>query len=294
MLSPRLSLHVSAAAVALSALFATVPAHAGISACGNIDVTADAQCEVLTSGGCEANCTPPKLEAACAAKLEVDCETMCDEVPSVDCTGSCQTDCETECNVKPASFDCEGNCTATCQGDCSSKCKSSDNSSECEAQCNASCSGECHGSCTGMPAEADCTGKCEASCTGSCKVDTNFDCQTSCQGQGFAQCQADLKEGSCDVQCKKPEGAVFCDGQFVDNGGNAKACIDALDAYLKAHVMVSASGTSSCDNGVCEAEGTAKASCHCSTPARRSGSTSTAFAIAGVLGLLGVSRMRRR
>jgi hypothetical protein len=288
-----LSLRLSAAAVVVAATLAAVPAHAGIDACGNIDVTADAQCKVLVDADCEAQCTPPKLEAACAAKLEASCETMCD-LPAVNCSASCQGDCETECNVKPADFECEGNCTATCEGDCSSKCKTSDNSTECEAQCNATCSGECHGSCTGTPAEADCTGKCTASCQGSCKVDTNFDCQTMCQGQGFVKCQADIKEGSCDVQCKKPEGAVFCDGQFVDNGGNAQKCIDALDAYLKAHVDASASGSSSCDNGVCSAEGEAKASCHCSTPARRSGSTSTAFAIAGVLGLMGVLRMRRR
>jgi hypothetical protein len=292
MLSLRFS-PVAAAAI-LAATFAVSSAHAGIDACGNIDVTADEMCTAIVDPAtCQAQCTPPKLEAACAAKLEAQCETMCD-LPEANCSGSCEGDCETECKVNQGSFDCEGNCTATCDGDCSGKCKSSDNS-ECEAECKATCSSECHGSCTGTPPSADCTGKCQASCQGSCKVDTNFDCQTMCQGQGFAQCQADLKAGSCDVQCMKPDGAIFCDGQFVDNGGNAEKCIDALNAYLKAHVMASASGTSSCDqNGTCSAEGQAKASCHCSTPARRSGSTSTALAVAGVLGLMGVLRMRRR
>ena len=298
-----LSLRFSAAALAVAATLAAVPAHAGIDACGNIDVTADAQCQaIIDPVACKAECTPPKLEAACAAKLEAGCETTCNKLPSASCTGSCQGDCETECNVKPAEFDCEGNCTATCEGDCSSKCSGMASASggdagasaHCEAECKASCSGECHGSCTATAAQVDCASKCTASCQGSCKVDTNFDCQTTCQGQGFVKCQADLQEGSCNVQCQKPEGAIFCDGQFVDNGGNAKACIDALNAYLKAHVMASASGTSGCDNGACSAEGKAAVNCHCSTPARRGGSTSTAFAIAGLLGLMGALRMRRR
>lgn len=277
-----------AAAAALALTLGALPARAGIDACGNIDVRADAKCEVVKGPSCMGYCTPPKLEAACAAKLELECETMCDKLPEVSCTGSCQADCETECNVKPAEFECEGSCNATCEGDCSGKCKSSDNSSGCEAQCKATCSSECHGSCKATPASADCKGKCEASCQGSCTVDTNFDCQTTCQGQGFAKCQADLQEGSCKVQCQ--EGAIVCDDQFVDNGGNAQKCIDALDAYLKAHVQ--ASGSSSCTGNTCEAEG--KVSCHCSTPARRGGSTSDVVAIIGALGLaLGLGLRRR-
>jgi len=88
-----------------------------------------------------------------------------------------------------------------------------------------------------------------------------------------------------------PEGAVFCDGQFVDSGGNAQKCLKAIDEYLKAHVQ--ASGSARCTGGnTCEAEG--KVSCHCSTPARRTGSLPAGLAVLGALGLIGVARIRRR
>lgn len=283
-------LRLSAAAFAVALSFAAAPAHAGIDSCGNIDVHGDAKCEAKVGVDCAAQCTPPSLQAACAAKLEVDCQTMCTDPPSITCTGSCKGDCEAECMVKPAEFDCQANCSATCEGDCTGKCDSAKDSAECEAQCKASCSGECSANCKVTPGSADCTAKCQASCTGSCTADANFSCQTTCQGDAFASCQAELKAGSCDVQCKDPDGAVFCDGQFVDSGGNAKKCLAAIDAYLKAHVQ--ASGSSSCSGNSCEAQG--KVSCNCSTPARRTGSLPAGLAFLGALGLIGVARMRRR
>jgi hypothetical protein len=285
-------LRLSAAALAVSLAFAAAPAQAGVDACGNIDVHGDVKCEAKAGVDCMAECTPPKLQAACAAKLEVDCQTMCTELPSVKCSVDCKGDCEAECDVKPAQFDCEANCSATCHADCTGKCSAADDSAECEAQCNATCSGECSANCKVTPGSADCSAKCDASCKGSCTADANFSCQTNCQGEGFVDCQAELQTGKCDVQCMDPEGAVFCDGQFVDSGGNARKCLDAIDAYLEAHFHVQASGTSSCNHGSCEAEG--KVSCHCSTPARRTGSMPAGLAILGALGLIGVARMRRR
>lgn len=282
------SLRLSAAALAVSLAFVASPARAGIDACGNIDVHGDVKCE--TKLDCKAECTPPQLQAACAGKLEVDCQTKCTELPSVKCTGSCKGDCEAECMVTPAKFDCEANCSATCEGDCTANCKTADNSAECEAQCNATCSGECKANCDVTPGSADCSAKCEASCKGSCTADANFSCQTDCQGQGFAKCQADFQSGQCEVQCADPDGAVFCNGQFVDSGGNAKECLAAIDAYLKAHVQ--ASGMASCSGNTCNAEG--KVSCHCSTPAQRTGSMPAGLAMLGALGLIGVARMRRR
>ncbi len=287
-----LSLRASAAAAVLAAIFAAAPAHASdLDACGNIDVRADAKCTAnVTPAECELQCTPASFEASCAGKLEAECEPKCNKLPDVSCTGSCQTDCETECDLKPPSFSCEGRCTADCDADCEGKCKSSNNSTDCAAQCHATCTSECNGSCSGTPATADCKGKCEASCQGSCKVDTNFDCQVNCQGQGFIDCKTNVQPAICKGQCQEPKGAIFCDGQFVDSGGNADKCLSALKAYFEAHVM--ASGSSSCSGNTCEAEG--KVSCHCSTPARRTGSTSDLLALAGVLGLVGVVRMRRR
>jgi MYXO-CTERM domain-containing protein len=82
--------------------------------------------------------------------------------------------------------------------------------------------------------------------------------------KGTASCEGELK-AKCEVQCKEPEGALFCDGQYIDRGNNAKKCIDALNAVLTANVDVSASGSSEgeCSGNTCEgsAEGKAEASC---------------------------------
>jgi MYXO-CTERM domain-containing protein len=68
-------------------------------------------------------------------------------------------------------------------------------------------------------------------------------------------------EAKCEGQCEEPEGALFCDGEYVDHGGNLEQCIDDLNAWLEAHVDASAQGSASCENGSCEAEGSAEASC---------------------------------
>ena len=65
-------LRFSAAALAVALSFAAAPARAGIDSCGNIDVRGNAKCEVKVDAQCMAECTPPKLQAACAAKLEVN------------------------------------------------------------------------------------------------------------------------------------------------------------------------------------------------------------------------------
>src|SRR5262249_50744234 len=130
-------------------------------------------------------------------------------------------------------------------------------------------------------------------CKGQCTADINLDCQTKCQGTGFAKCQADL-EGGCKVDCESPKGAVFCEGQYVDHGGNAQECIDAINAFFKAHGSAEITGSSKCVGNPCTAEGEAKVNCHCSTPAQQDDETSSSIALLGVLGLIGAARFRRR
>src|SRR5690606_2444098 len=134
-------------------------ARAGVEACGDIHVDARAECAVVVEGGCVAQCTPPRMEAACAAELYADCQGQCDELPSVSCQGSCQADCEGQCEVSPGSFDCRAACNADCQGQCSGRCSSDD--SECLASCEASCSGSCDASCEATPPQASCEPSCQ-------------------------------------------------------------------------------------------------------------------------------------
>ena len=82
---------VCAAVVSFSA-----EARAGLDACNNIEVSASARCQVVAQGGCTVQCEPVHFQAACAGKLEVNCNGQCTAEASIDCTASCQADCSSE------------------------------------------------------------------------------------------------------------------------------------------------------------------------------------------------------
>lgn len=289
-------LRLSAVALGALSVFAFVPvAHAGLDACGNIDIDVNARCKVSIDAPCTVQCTPLSFDVQCAAKLEVGCEAICNKPPEVSCTDNCQGGCETECNVNPGTFDCEGSCTGDCQGTCTGKCSAASDGASCEAACKASCSADCHASCTGTPPTADCAGQCQLKCQGSCTADLNMDCQTMCQVGGFADCQTNLM-GGCTAACHDPKGALFCDGQFIDVGNQLSDCITALDDYLKEHVDVSATASGSCTSNSsgseCSGEASATASCHCSTPSSGDRSNTAPLVIAGLAGIMVLSRRR--
>jgi hypothetical protein len=52
---------------------------------------------------------------------------------------------------------------------------------------------------------------------------------------GSIQCHTRV-EGGCEVACQEPEGALFCDGNYVDHDGNLESCIAAIDAALNIEV----------------------------------------------------------
>jgi len=267
--------------VAVSALLtAAAPsvAQAGIDACGDVEIEANAECEVLVEGGCTARCEPVNFTATCYA----DCDGQCSVTANASCTGSCEGNCVGECNADPGNFDCEASCEGQCDADCSATCG---NDQSCMASCEATCTGECNASCTGTPPSASCEAKCEASCSGSCTADANIDCQVSCQ----SDCSAELS-GGCEAECQSPEGALFCDGQYIDHGGNLDECIGALRSLLNIEVDVSATGNASCENGECTADGQVDASCSMTPgPSRDAG-----LAWASLAGLLGLAAFRRR
>jgi hypothetical protein len=259
-------------------------ASAGIEACGNINVSASAQCEVVASGGCTAQCTPISFTAAC----EGQCQGSCTASADVECTGTCGGSCDAECSADPGSFDCQASCEGNCEGNCDAACASDANSAQCKASCQATCKGECSASCEGTPPSASCDAKCSACCSGSCTAQANLDCQVSCQGS----CAVDM-QGGCTAQCESPKGALFCDGQYVDVGNNLDNCVAALQSLLNIHVEGYADGSASCSGGECNAEGEAGVSCAASPlgPTGLGG-----YAIMGTLAALGavVARRRRR
>jgi MYXO-CTERM domain-containing protein len=121
-------------------------------------------------------------------------------------------------------------------------------------------------------------------------------CQLECQGNISASCQAEM-QGGCEAECKSPEGALFCDGQYVDHNGNLDDCVSALQAAFAIEVegYADASGSASCSGGSCEAEGEAEAGCSMSVANKPTdGSTPYAVGLIAALGALVFGRYRRR
>jgi MYXO-CTERM domain-containing protein len=71
-------------------------------------------------------------------------------------------------------------------------------------------------------------------------------------------CKADM-QGGCEAECERPEGALFCDGQYIDHGGNLDECVAALQALLDIEVEGYAEG--SCSNGSCSGSAGGMISC---------------------------------
>jgi hypothetical protein len=286
-----IALVASGVLVALS--LGTSVAEAGIGACGNIHVEANAECELAVDGGCELRCQPVSFEAACAGQLYVECKGLneCNASASASCTAECTGSCEARCTVDPGSFDCRAECEADLDARCDAQCASDANKSECRASCKATFSGECDASCSGTPPTADCQAKCQASCQGQCKAQVNVDCQIECQREGHLECKTRL-EGGCKGRCREPNGALFCDGNYVDHGGNLQECINALKAQLNVTVDASATGRANCSGNRCTAEGEAQASASCAV-APSASTQGWVFALIGAVGAMTIGRRRR-
>jgi hypothetical protein len=265
-------------------LFGTTSAFAdSLSDCGNVNVEAEAECKVMAEGGCAVNsCTP----ITCSASLYADCKGEC-SLPDVDCELSCGGTCKAECEAK-GGIDCKANCSVRCEGSCSGDCDAqcsadSDKTTckaKCEGTCKASCKGECGAKCEVVKPEATCEAKCEGSCSGSCTVKKNLDCHMDCRAKGEASCT-----GGCEIACSKPDAAVFCDSQYIDHGGHFESCLNAIEATIEANVEfdAKADGSAACNNGKCEASGSAEASASCAM-AKVPGGTSGL-----ILGLFGAA-----
>jgi hypothetical protein len=101
----------------------------------------------------------------------------------------------------------------------------------------------------------------------------------------------------CTADCGDPSGALFCDGNYVDHGGNLQSCIDAIKAALPSvtvDISATSSGDSSCSGSSCQASGQAEASASCAfTPSRpRNSVTYGAFALVAALGAVCIRRRR--
>ena len=256
---------------------------ASLDACGDIHLQARAECELVTRG-CDVECTPVAVEAACAGALQVECAGACDLDADIGCTAQCEAGCEAECLVDPGSFECAAGCNAECDSSCEARC----NDSECFAACEANCDAECEASCEVVPPQVDCVASCEASCEGSCRAEANLDCQLDCQSEAFLECQAELT-GGCQADCSELGGALFCDGHYVDHANNMQECIDAIHDVLNGEVEGSAE--LSCRGGECNFSSEGILACNVGDPADRD--APIGLAIATLIGIALVGRRRR-
>ncbi len=223
-----LSSFTAAAALFVSLVSSPAAVAAPADPCGGIEFTSVGECHFEFEGGCKANCQPLRFVASCDGQCNLSVNASC----TADCSGSCQAEC-----TAMGSIDCKGRCEADCNARIAADCNGDQ---ECISYCQADCRQNCEFDCDAA-ANADCNGQCNACCQGSCDVDANFDCT--------AQCQVDLK-GGCDVACDAPDGALFCDGQFI-NVKDLPACLQYLASNFNVKVEAKAEASGSVELSGC-------------------------------------------
>jgi hypothetical protein len=282
---------IFAAVIAAVTTFGLTPdANAdALSACGAFEFSAGAQCEMRVSGGCTTSCEPVSFTAECSAELYVGCQGQCNAQIEAGCSATCDASCHAQCDVDPGKFDCAASCRADCGATCNARCAGAANGAECAASCKATCGGQCDARCEVVKPSADCDAKCKATCDGSCSAKANMDCQIDCQSDGYVDCKTDLK-GGCETACQRPEGALFCDNQFVDVGDQIDACVAELQAALQIEVTGYAEGNAECSGGRCTAEGEAGFSCM----QGRGDTSGSALGVLGALAAFGLALSRRK
>lgn len=207
-------------------LFASSTASAGEEACGKFDFSGGLNCKIEVSGGCSAKCTPISFEAGCNGGCTAEPDPGC-----VD--DDCGEACILECN--PELLDCFAGCHSECDADVQAECEAADpTKTDCAIQAKSQCNGHCEAACEVPP--SDCKEHCNKCCFGSCQTLKNFQCDFDCY--------AEFK-GGCDVSCQQPEGAIFCNGQFV-NATDIGECINYL---LTQGIEVDVSATASVECG---------------------------------------------
>ncbi|MDB4989965.1 MAG: uncharacterized protein JWN04_5143 [Myxococcaceae bacterium] len=213
-------------------------ARAELTECGGIYLSSDSKCEYRKQQECTTTCMPETVQTSCVAKVYKGCETSCNVSSSSTCTSGCSASCTTDCQTQaatPTPKDCMGLCVSGCQDDCKQ-------GGEHGACCSHNCSERCEHECKGMPAPvaqpAQCGTTCTNACAGSCTAQANTDCQIACQDQMYTECQTEEIQ-VCQTTCMDGDGAIFCDGQYVD-ADDRTSCAKQLKSDLKIDVAVSA------------------------------------------------------
>jgi hypothetical protein len=288
-LQPRISTLVFGAVLGLG-LLSSGTAQAGLDACGNFYVAADAACEwVLEDESCGTHCEPVSVEWSCAAQLYLECEGQCNASSELTCVETCEPTCVTNCDASEEPPNCMGLCMSDCQMDCTAACADAPDQGACRSSCAHTCSEGCEAECKdGDSCETVCTDACTGSCTGR----ANIDCQVSCQGESFVDCQTEVVE-ECRTVCQQDGGALFCNGSYVSNI-SVDDCVAAIKSVFDIEVTGWVEGK--CENPegatdvLCDIEGAL--SCSVVDEAASSVRTIPAFMVLSLCAILGFRRKR--
>jgi hypothetical protein len=270
-------------------LLSSGTAQAGLDACGNFYVAADATCEWLPEDeSCGTWCEPVSVEASCAAQLYLECEGQCTASAEVTCVETCEPSCVTNCDASEEPPNCMGLCMSDCQMDCTAACAEASDPGACRSSCAHTCSEGCQAECKdGDSCETVCTD----ACTGSCIGRANIDCQVSCQGEFFADCQTEVVE-ECRTVCEQDGGALFCNGSYVSNV-SIDDCVAAIESAFDIEVHGWIEGKCENPEGATDVLCDIKGALTCSVVDESTSSMRATLAFM-VLGLFAFSGLRRR
>ena len=92
---------------------------------------------------------------------------------------------------------------------------------------------------------------------------------------------------------EEPEGALFCDGQFVDTGDNMNECAEWIRGELEIDIDGWVDADADCEGDTCRVD--AAAGCTCANgPGTPTPPTGAAAAVIASLAMLGFLARRRR
>jgi hypothetical protein len=234
--------------------------------CGVFDFSKGLSCKIEASADCTAKCEPLKVTAACQGGCTASAKQS-------NCTNNCGAQCIKTCN--PSKLDCFVGCHDECDAPIEAQCVKKGGVADCKKQAQAQCDMHCKDSCKVPP--SNCDEHCNSCCVGFCDTELNFACDLSCTAK---------VEGSCEASCSKPEGAIFCNGQYV-NATDVKACITYL-ATRDIKVDTSAKGSLSCTGTDCSGIGAVKGCAVCAS------GNGYGVAILGIFGVVLARRVVRR
>jgi hypothetical protein len=204
--------------------------------CGWLVAGGDLQCKLVVSG-CSVECTPVSFTAQCGATCEGNCNVTVD----ASCEGSCESSCMGHCT--PGHIDCEGDCETSCGTECTTYCNAHPTETACVTDCHSNCATSCQSHCAITP--ASCEESCQASCQGSCNAHVDASCQARCQGG----CTSMLT-GGCEDDCDGLNGALFCNGQYVELG-DFTSCVAEFAPSLALDLTCNGAGCQGVGSATC-------------------------------------------